>query len=674
MAIKLGGSGGGANIPYKGSTAEVSYLPVTQGSYYNLDSSGKLTPADSVLSRTGAIDQDTLAQANGGAQSNNALPFYNGTYEGQMPNGNILYAFQNTINNYSMGIALVVLDKKGNQLTYAPLQFDQQYYTNNFYNIRSAGEDSSHYIFTVFTKGQNSSNNAGAVRGYTVTVRKSDNVITVITHSALAYGGFNTSSKLSVLNNFGGIMDLARGKSVYCAIAVDVVTAYNNVDIEITTGTVSSTYANIGNNRTNITDILRSGSIQLIKYDDSSANFLLIYQAITGNTTTGFTIKKVLVAADGSHTVTDITPSGVTQGSGTGQQYGEYSRIYKSEQAGKYLWASVQNLTEARYQKLSYDGSTITAGSYQQYLAPSTGSADRLFRSSQENFASSGQYSGSLIYRYTEDKIYIAPKVTNANWSNYEKGAVWTLGSGSVQGTAVQTDLFDLFIKQTNSSATLICISDYGIITERYTAADPSYVIGQTQQVFDPNYITKDKIAYARQSGAVGATVDISLIEGITSSDTLSSSYFLSKEDMYYPFSIAEQLAPSFGYLKPTVFAYQSVTGSTTNGVNVGSAAFTLTAPEGKYIKILAVYASSNTSSAGMRLDGVALGTRIASAYSTAAVFDSVCIVNSVANPASASGPSMAPPVICKEFKIIRNSNSGENSTVYVSYMIGEPA
>ena len=192
--------------------------------------------------------------------------------------------------------------------------------------------------------------------------------------------------------------------------------------------------------------------------------------------------------------------------------------------------------------------------------------------------------------------------------------------------------------------------------------------------MFDPNYITKDKIAYARQSGAVGATVDISLIEGITSSDTLSSSYFLSKEDMYYPFSIAEQLAPSFGYLKPTVFAYQSVTGSTTNGVNVGSAAFTLTAPEGKYIKILAVYASSNTSSAGMRLDGVALGTRIASAYSTAAVFDSVCIVNSVANPASASGPSMAPPVICKEFKIIRNSNSGENSTVYVSYMIGEPA
>tara|TARA_R110002153_G_scaffold90532_2_gene221075 strand:+ start:4543 stop:6567 length:2025 start_codon:yes stop_codon:yes gene_type:complete len=674
MAIKLGGSGGGANIPYKGSTAEVSYLPVTQGSYYNLDSTGKLTPADSVLCSTRELDQDGLAQANGGTGSNNASPFYNGTYEGQMPNGNVLYAFQSVINNYSMGISLVVLDEQGLQLTYAPLLFDTLHYTGNLYNIRSAGEDSSHYIFTVFTKGQSSSNNDGRVRGYTVTVRKSDNVITVITHSALAYSGFNTSAKLSTLNTFGGIMDLARDKSVYCAIAVDVVTAYNNCDIEITTGTVSATYANIGNNRTNITDIYRLGSIQLIKYDDSSANFLLIYQVATGNTTTGFTIKKVLVAADGSHTVTDITPSGVTQGNGTGQLHAEHSHIYKSEQIGKYLWACVTNTTEARYQKLSYDGSTITAGSYQQYLAPSTGSADRLFRSSGSGFAGSSQNSGSLIYRYTEDKIYIAPKVTNENWSNYQKGAVWTLGSGSVQGTAVQTDLFDLFIKQAASTATLICISDYGIITERYTATDPSYVIGQTQQVFDTNPITTDKIAYARQSGAVGATVDISLIEGITSSDTLSSSYFLSKEDMYYPFSIAEKQAPSFGYLKPTVFAYQSISSSVINAVNVGSAAFTITAPEGKYIKILTVYASSNTSSAGMRLDGRDFGTRIASAYSTAAVFSNVCIVNSVANPASSSGPSIAPPFICKEFNIIRQSNSNESSTVYVSYMIGEPA
>jgi hypothetical protein len=117
MAIKLGGSGGGANIPYKGSTAEVAYQPVVEGTYYNLNSSGKLVGASAVLSTTGELDQTALAQANGGSLTRNAAPFNCGQYEGQMSNGNILYAFSNYLSSSSMGIGFVVLDSTGSQLS-----------------------------------------------------------------------------------------------------------------------------------------------------------------------------------------------------------------------------------------------------------------------------------------------------------------------------------------------------------------------------------------------------------------------------------------------------------------------------------------------------------------------------------------------------------------------------
>ena len=57
MAIKLGGSDGGANIPYKGSTAEVTYQPVAQGSYQHLDSEGNIVPSTGIIADTAAVSQ-----------------------------------------------------------------------------------------------------------------------------------------------------------------------------------------------------------------------------------------------------------------------------------------------------------------------------------------------------------------------------------------------------------------------------------------------------------------------------------------------------------------------------------------------------------------------------------------------------------------------------------------
>jgi hypothetical protein len=659
----IGGSGGGANIPYKGSTAEVVYRSVVEGTYYNLNSSGKLVPSSAVLSTTGELDQTSLAQANGGSSTRNAYPFYSGQYEGQMSNGNILYAFSNYISSSSMGIGFVVLDSTGAQLSYAGTDFGYNYYQGNFYSIESIGEDSTNYIFTAFTKGQNSSNNAGAVRGYILTVRKSDNVITFYANSNLVYNLNSTS--VSPANDFGGSLQLARNRSVYCSIAFDTASAYNSMTFELSSGTVSGTYAQVEGQTTSIPTIYNGRNVQLIKYDDSSANFLLAYQIGT-NYTIGYVVKKVLVAADGTHTVTDITPSALSQGTGSTQQQAQYTRLYKSEDKSKFLLMSVPSVIEARYQKTSYDGSTLTVGSLQKYNNPSGGQANYLFRNSATTWQSS-QYASTAFYRYAEDKLYIAPRGTYETWSNYTKGAVWTLGSGNVYQTAVQTDLFDNFLDEASNNTGVYSTNYDGIVTERLNNAD-SYVLGQTAQFWDTSPVTLNKIAYARQSGDIGQTVNISLIEGVTSSETLPSTYWLNKEDMYYEYSNAAVSTPSFSYLKPVAKNFVNLSYNTVNAVAQGQAALTVTAPEGKYLKIEAYYALANQQ-VGLKIDGTVFG-EFAGTTSANALSDYVVILNGN----SSGGPSISAPIICKEFIVYRTYQNTISSNIYVTYTIGEPA
>lgn len=659
----IGGSGGGANIPYKGSTAEVAYTPVVEGTYYSLNSSGKLVPSSAVLSTTGELNQTSFAQANGGSLTRNASTFYSGQYEGQMPNGNILYAFSNYKSSSNMGIAFVVLDSTGSQLSYGETDFGYNYYNNSFYNIESIGEDSTNYIFTVFTKGQNSSNNAGAVRGYILTVRKSDNVITFYANSNLVYS-FNNSTSLNAANDFGGSLQLARNRSVYCAIAMSAASAYNSITFELSSGTVSGTYAQVEGQTTSIPTVYSGRNVQLIKYDDSSANFLLAYQIGT-NFTIGYVVKKVLVAADGTHTVTDITPSALSQGNGSTQQQAQYTKLYKSEDKSKFLLMSVPSIIEAKYQKTSYDGSTLTVGSLQKYNNPS-GQANYLFRNSDTTWQYS-QYSNTAFYRYAEDKLYIAPRGTYQTWSSYNKGAVWTLGSGNVYQTAVQTDLFDNFSDELPNNTGFYSTNYDGTITEAIFSTN-SYVVGQTAQFWDTSPVTLNKIAYTRQSGTVGQTVNISLIEGVTSSETLPSTYWLNKEDMYYEYNNAVVSAPLFGYLKPVAYNFATVSSNTVNAVALGEAAFTVTAPDGKYLKIESYSAGANQQ-VGLKIDGNII-SEFASTNTGYAVGDYIAILNGN----SSGGPSISAPIICKEFIVYRSNSSTISQNTYVTYTIGEPA
>lgn len=658
-------AGGGGGTPYKGSTAEAVYAPVSEGTFYNLNLNGNLLPNTTLLSETDLLNQATLSQANGGNSGGpGAGPFVCGQYEGQMPNGNILYPFQNYVDITNARIGFVVLNSSGEQLSYAgAADAGAFYYANTYYNLESMGENSTHYIFTVFTKGQNSANNIGYVRGYILTVRKSDNVITIYPNANLVTT-LNTTT-VPLADELGGSLQLARDRSVYCALRMVGGTSLIDTAYEISSGTVSAAYAQVEQTTTTLPNVYTPRNIQLIKYDDSSANFLLVHAAPV-NGPTGYVVKKVLVAADGTHTVTDITPVALSQGSGSTQQDARYIRLYKSEDISKFLFLSVPNNYEARYQKASYDGSTITVDSFQKYLTPTTASADWLFPQDETNWNRTFN-ANSLIYRYTEDKLYLAPRATAGVWSGNIKGAVWTLGSGDATGTAVKTDIFDLFLSEGSmATRSLISIDSDGIITERFNS-NSSYVLGQNGLALYNLPATQDKIAYVRQSGDIGDTVNISLIEGVTSKDTLSSTYWLNKEGMYYAFDNAETTAPAFSYLKLLSNNTATVAAATINARAEGDDALFIRAPQGKYLIVYryeSTTASNNADSTGVRVDGNSIQTSIKAAEINGA-FDS---------NTSARLDTYNTPIICKSFSFYRSSAGTEDTNTALYYYIGEPA
>ena len=519
----IGGSGGGANIPYKGSTAEVTYLPVAQGTYQNLDSAGNIVPASSVVTDIGAISQFTIATANGWTTSRAANYYEGGRAENTMPNGNSLFISIGYDSATSNSIIFTVLDSAG-----SPLSYYEPYSTNNWTNYAAwstqyIGEDSQYYLFSVFLTGRYSDGNQYSL---IVKVAKSDYAITAnqVTTTASSNNTQAQETERSAPRQY-----LARDKSVYCAEFVSAVSSASSQTITISTGTVNSSYAPSQVTTSTFT-IYENLNVSLTKYDDGSGNFLLMYS--TG--TTSLVFKKILVAANGSHTVTDVTPTGLSLGTTASSQLRpNYAGLLESEVAGKYLLAVTDQKYQANYQKLSYNGTAVTASGFQKYEVGDQQVVNYIFFSQNNNFAQLYNM-GQWFYRYAEDKMYLAPRATNIAWSNYLKGAVWTLGSGNVVNTAVETDIFSDF---TTSSTRLVSTANNGFVSSTlgYSSITLTYLMATTSQIWSTLGITKAQVAYVRQAGDVGDTVNISLVEGITSSDTLSSTYFLSKGDFYYP-------------------------------------------------------------------------------------------------------------------------------------------
>ena len=663
MAIILGGSGGGgANIPYKGSTAEVTYLPVAEGTYQALDTTGNIVPASPSLVDTQSPSSETMAQTAGFSLYRQWTVYHGGKQEITMPNGNSLVATGAYTNTTVTGIVFSLLSSTGEIISqHVPYGMSNaNFYNYNSVSIQYAGEDSQYYLFTMFIKGLNSSNNNGDQVGLIVKVDKSTNVIS---HSTVTTTQLNNSTVHTYVQVSAPRMYLARSKAVYCAGFISAASSTQSATITISTGTVNGSYvgSQVG---TSTSTGAYTRNMSLTKYDDDSGNFLLMY----ATSDSALVFKKIVVAADGSHVVTDLSVSGLSLGTNyTTQSKADMCAIIESEVTGKYILGYTYNVLQTNYQKLSYNGTAVTVSGFQKYLA-GNGAANYTFRYEGNNFSNT-QNLGQWFYRYAEDKMYIAPRGTIVNSTTiFPTGMKWTLGSGDSSSTGVAADVFGDLSKNYLNQSSIMSTGPNGIISQWINTPNQTtmYIQSATLQIFSTLGKTSNKVAYVRQAGSIGDTVNISMIEGVTSSDTLSSTYWLNKEDMYYSLDNATVIPPAFTYLKILSNNGATLTAATVNATTLGEDALSIVAPAGKYLIVYryeSTTANNFATSTGVKVDGTSIYLGL--------------IPQNLSTPNSdiyGKQDSNYPPHICKSFSLYRSSSSTEDAASAVYYYIGEPA
>ena len=165
--------------------------------------------------------------------------------------------------------------------------------------------------------------------GFIIKVAKSDNTISTASFSVVQLN----NNTIATYTGYGAPrMDLARNKSVYCNQRLtNVNNSTTNGTLTIATGTLDSNYNPTEVTTSVLTGVYTYASVELDKYDDASGNFLLMYCT----STTALVFKKILVAADGSHTVTDVTPAGLTLGNSTTSLIASSSRLHIIRSSGK---------------------------------------------------------------------------------------------------------------------------------------------------------------------------------------------------------------------------------------------------------------------------------------------------------------------------------------------------
>ena len=655
MAIKLGGGGGGSTKKLTASTATVGYDPVSPGTRSKLDENGNLTGDAKSIYSYAYTNDSVVRRINSSAGTRYGGPHIAGEMQAGMPDGTHLTIYTYYVSStYGFGCSLNT--SSGEEITSITLDTDASYYNGPAYSLEYLGEDSTNYLFSFLLTGTNSNNTVGTIQGGFITRNKSTDALT--SYLASGVSGQRTSS-VSVTAQACLQLKTCRNHSAYISM---INPNSNNSTIEIRSGTLSSSYTSSFQTTTTYTDNNSYRNMRLLEYDNATGHYLLAYFSSDAT----LELKKIIVAADGSHTVSDITvPSSLSSNIGTGSSnfYALYSWIHESEAKGKYLISGQKNNYELVYQKLSYDGSSLTAGPFQSYYTGSNSSANYLFNGSQTSYQY--QTRKNLHYSFSQDRIFLDPQGTHSSWGS--SGATWVLGSaaGSVTDTATKfTNLDSFYSIATMRPGTL---SKAGLISQAQSGSSDVFVTSVNANSLLLTSKTEEKVAIVRQAGITGDTVNISLVDGITSEETLDSSSYLNKEDMYYAYEQADSNPVDFTYYSPGSTKYVEVSTSTLNNTDVNAVALTLSAPPGKLLRIqMCICSGSSQQQVQTNMDGTKVGDYIIS-QSTTGWSDSYFGVQR-----GAGKIAHFEPLMCKTFEIIRNTTSTHSYNIYIMYDYGE--
>ena len=563
MAV-LGGGGGGAGDTYTASTA-VADIPVESGKSYALSSDGKLVPSDLIVTKRQAL---TVPASNVYGGSGYAYAF---NVYGDMvtPDGKATFHFIGDNGNGNYGIFYISLDR--GLTSNGPVMdsttgnpFDRSIgwggSTGARMYMRLLGEDDTYYYYTLFCdfyEASTSSTNYSVGRGimvkkadYTFNTTGTDDVAgaqSPIWRTRTATNVSNYQHDHDYSRQSKQFFFTCRNKDIFVwteglnsvseyGFVLNAVDTYRSSDSTYWGGTSMGLPKTSGveqSNNTHRDNVTAQQHLPLFKVDDANGIFIAQYYAASGSNSGQHVFLKYTIAAD--HTIT--TSSEVLIG-GTDPAQGSaaFGHWIATSNPLIYYYLYHDSGSSLYYTPCTWnsDWTTATWGTQVQLTLP-IAMTDGYGTSNWAN-----DYDDILMgvkHSVPEKELFFM----TGNSGHTDRSALAlsfpASGTPSVLGTVALNKVLDhssadynAMHMQSMNNGTMFSVQAQGGTHETY-----GYAIHYTDY-WNPNFKkTTSKPAIARADGDIGDTVNIDLKTGDTATATLSSNFYLTKENMSYP-------------------------------------------------------------------------------------------------------------------------------------------
>ena len=563
MAV-LGSSGGGAGDTYTASTA-VADIPVESGRSYALSSDGKLVPSDLIVRKKQgiAVPPSNVPGASGYAYAFNVY--------GDMvtPDGKATFHFLSDNGSGYYGIFYISLD--GGLTSNGPVMDES---TGNPFDrsigwgggtgarayVRLLGEDETYYYYTLFFdfyEASTSSTNYSVGRGimvkkadYTFHTSGTDDVVSAqapIWRTRTSTNVSNYQHDHDYSRQSKQFFFTCRNKDIFVwteglnsmseyGFVLNAVDTYRSSDSTYWGGTsmglpkTSGVQQSATTHRDNVT---AQQHLPLFKVDDANGIFIAPYFCDSGTNDGEHVFLKYSVAAD--HTIT--TSSEILIG-GTDPAVGSaaFGHWIATSNPLIYYYLYHQTSTSVYYTPCTWnsDWTAATWGTQAQLTLPITMSGGY---GTSDWALDYDDITMGLKHSVPEKELFFM----TGNSDHTDRSALAlsfpASGTPSVLGTIAlnvalensAADYTSMHMQSVNNGTM------FSVQAQQGNIKNYGYAIYYTDY-WNPNFKkTTSKPAIARADGDIGDTVNIDLKTGDTATATLSSNFYLTKENMSYP-------------------------------------------------------------------------------------------------------------------------------------------
>jgi hypothetical protein len=520
---------GGVNDIYTDSTGIIGTSSIVAGESLKLNADAKLLPVKHSLGG-GERDVENIRQGS------TETTYYNTAATSQfgnpvLPDGRSLY-----IQTYSGGNAYcVVLDKDGTTragTTYTLLSQTGNTASNQF-TFWQVGETASYYQMGLAYRSYHS-NTYYYQKLFLITVAKASNAITNYAMATADYMNYVYPGSYPYnwhrllisnrdVNNWHTCRDnaislFAAPKNNYVQIYRFTATAFqSNGNFHSAGGTDYEELAHYASSTS------APYSLNIVKIDDANGIFLVMHETVSGTQT----LTKLVVSSSAqitSSTVAtiDSSYSGLNSafsrvdtamvGSGTGSNNLCFIRHYDT--------------TTLQVQPCTYNSSTdaLTWGTYVSLDTPSAGGIQATWYT-------------TILPNYREKWTY-SPATKKVYFSHMAVDKTEGLVLDTQNSTLKIANLHGELSNSTASDINITASKDGTSLVQMQT--NPSLMAHfQPWGVDTGELVTTNASAIALEAGVLGETIDISLLNGITSNSTdLPSTYYLKKNDLFFPYTV----------------------------------------------------------------------------------------------------------------------------------------